>query len=144
MGRDLYLDTKIITKEEFEDFKNGNLYINKYDLTFLKKEEIETKIKIFLFNFLKSTIEKLELKDLIRLLTEYKDENIDFYSYCKEYYKDYSNEDEWYNWGYDEDIFECYINYDVWINLDDNKEDYIVREVEEIENSIILIQSYLM
>jgi len=144
MSRDLYLDTKIITKEEFEDFKNGNLYINKYDLTFLKKEEIETKIKIFLFNFLKSSIENLELKDLIRILTEYKGENIDFYSYCKEYYKDYSNEDEWYDWGYDEDIFECYINYDVWINLDDNKEDYIVREVKEIENSIILIQSYFM
>jgi hypothetical protein len=94
MSRDLYLNTKIITKEEFEDFKNGKLYINKYDLTFLKKEEIETKIKIFLFNFLKSTIENLELKDLIRILTEYKGENTDFYSYCKEYYKDYSNEDE--------------------------------------------------
>ena len=33
MGMDLYLDTNVITKEEYEKLKKGELYINIYNLT---------------------------------------------------------------------------------------------------------------
>lgn len=46
MGMDLYLNTKIVTNDEYEKLQKGKLYINKHDLELLSKEDIENKNEI--------------------------------------------------------------------------------------------------
>ena len=144
MGRDLYLDTKIITKEEYEKLKNGDFYINKYNLTLLSKNDIEQSKKNFLFNLISFIIENKTIDELNNILYEYKENNIDndFYNWCQEKYQDFDTNDiDFYELDYDEDKFECYINFNDWIEQKDWEEGFLERRVEIIENSVVLIQA---
>ena len=144
MGRDLYLDTKIITKEEYEKLKNGDFYINKHNLTLLSKNDIEQSKKSFLFNLISFIIENKTTDELNNILYEYKENNIDndFYNWCQEKYQDFDTDDiDFYELDYDEDKFECYINFNDWIEQKDWEEGFLERRVEIIENSVVLIQA---
>ena len=144
MGRDLYLNTKIITKEEYEKLKNGDFYINKHNLTLLSKNDIEQSKKSFLFNLISFIIENKTMDELNNILYEYKENNIDndFYNWCKEKYQDFDTDDiDFYELDYDEDKFECYINFNDWIEQKDWEEGFLERRVEIIENSVVLIQA---
>lgn len=144
MRMDLFLDTNVITKEEYEKFKKEELYINIYNLTLLPRKDIESTKKIFLFNFISTIAQNKGLETLTKILFEYKNSDInDFYNWCKEYYEEYFDDDEidLYNLGYDEDILNNYIDYDSWINQKDWCDDYLSRTVEEVENSVVLIQA---
>ena len=144
MGMDLFLDTNVITKEEYEKFKKGELYINIYKLTLLPKKDIESTKKIFLFNLISAIAQNKDLETLTKILFEYKNSDINyFYDWCKEHCEEYFDDDEidLYNLGYDEDILNNYIDYDSWINQKDWCDGYLNRTVEEVENSVILIQA---
>ena len=144
MGMDLYLDTNVITKEEYEKLKKGELYINIYNLTLLPKKDIESTKKIFLFNLISAIAQNKDLEILTKILSEYKNSDINyFYDWCKEHCEKYFDDDEidLYNLGYDEDILNNYINYDCWINREDWCDGYLNRTIEETENSVILIQA---
>lgn len=144
MGMDLFLDTNVITKEEYEKFKKEELYINIYNLTLLPKRDIESTKKIFLFNLISAIVQNKNLETLTKILSEYKNSDIDdFYDWCKEHYEEYFDDDEidLYNLGYDEDILNNYIDYDSWINQKDWCDGYLNRAIEETENSVILIQA---
>ena len=144
MGMDLFLDTNVITKEEYEKFKKGELYINIYNLTLLPKKDIESTKKIFLFNLISAIAQNKDLETLTKILFEYKNSDINyFYDWCKEHCEEYFDDDEidLYNLGYDEDILNNYIDYDSWINQKDWCDGYLNRTVEEVENSVILIQA---
>ena len=107
MGMDLYLDTNVITKEEYEKLKKGELYINIYDLTLLPTRDIESTKKIFLFNLISAIAQNKDLEKLTKILSEYKNSDIDdFYDWCKKYCEEYLDNDEidLYDLGYDEDI----------------------------------------
>lgn len=115
MGMDLYLDTNVITKEEYEKLKKGDLCINIYNLTLLPKKDIESTKKIFLFNLISAITQNKDLEILTKILSEYKDSDIKyFYDWCKEHCEEYfdDNEIDLYDLGYDEDILNNYINYD--------------------------------
>lgn len=115
MGMDLYLDTNVITKEEYEKLKKGDLYINIYNLTLLPKKDIESTKKIFLFNLISAISQNKDLEILTKILSEYKNSDINyFYDWCKEHCEEYFDDDEidLYDLGYDEDILNNYINYD--------------------------------
>ena len=79
MGMDLYLDTNVITKEEYEKLKKGELYINIYNLTLLPKEDIESTKKIFLFNLISAIAQNKDLEILTKILSEYKNSDINYF-----------------------------------------------------------------
>lgn len=79
MGMDLYLDTNVITKEEYEKLKKGELYINIYNLTLLPKEDIESTKKIFLFNLISTIVQNKDLETLTKILSEYKNSDINYF-----------------------------------------------------------------
>lgn len=79
MGMDLYLDTNVITKEEYEKLKKGELYINIYNLTLLPKKDIESTKKIFLFNLISTIAQNKDLETLTKILSEYKNSDINYF-----------------------------------------------------------------
>lgn len=79
MGMDLYLDTNVITKEEYEKLKKGELYINIYNLTLLPKKDIESTKKIFLFNLISAIVQNKDLEILTKILSEYKNSDINYF-----------------------------------------------------------------
>lgn len=79
MGMDLYLDTNVITKEEYEKLKKGELYINIYNLTLLPKKDIESTKKIFLFNLISTIAQNKDLEILTKILSEYKNSDINYF-----------------------------------------------------------------
>ena len=79
MGMDLYLDTNVITKEEYEKLKKGELYIDKYNLTLLPKKDIESTKKIFLFNLISTIAQNKDLEILTKILSEYKNSDINYF-----------------------------------------------------------------
>lgn len=79
MGMDLYLDTNVITKEEYEKLKKGELYINIYNLTLLPKKDIESTKKIFLFNLISAIVQSKDLEILTKILSEYKNSDINYF-----------------------------------------------------------------
>lgn len=79
MGMDLYLDTNVITKEEYEKLKKGELYINIYNLTLLPKKDIESTKKIFLFNLFSAIAQNKDLEILTKIFSEYKNSDINYF-----------------------------------------------------------------
>ena len=144
MGMDLFLNTNVITKEEYEKFKKEELYINIYNLTLLPKKDIESTKKIFLFNLISAIAQNKDLETLTKMLFEYKNSDINyFYDWCKEHCEEYFDDDEidLYALGYDEDILNNYIDYNNWINQEDWCDGYLSRTIKEVENSAVLIQA---
>ena len=119
MGMDLYTSTNVITNEEFKKFKNGELYINKYSLTLLSKDEIEKTKKIFFFDFLSTIIENNSPEEVDEIFDTYRiakteKEKINLYTFLEENFisimDNYIINKDRDGLCYDEDIFEC-INY---------------------------------
>jgi len=150
MGMDLYTDTNVITNEEFKKLKDGEFYINKYDLTLLSKDEIEKTKKVFFFDFLSTIIENNspeevdEIFDTYRI-TKIEKEKINLYTFLEENFISIMDNyiinkyrDDLY---YDEDIFNCYINYNDWIEGNDLHDGYLNRDWIEVGDSVVLIQS---
>lgn len=143
MGMDLFLNTNVITKKEYEELKGGKLYINKYNLSLLSSEKIEQDKKAFYFDLLCNIIQNKTFKDVGNILEDYynSENTIYFYDFLKQYYKDNLEETLKYNIYYDEDEFDCYIDYDIWINCEEATDGYLERDVEEVDNSVVLIQA---
>ena len=150
MGMDLYTNTNVITSEEFKKFKNGELYINKYDLTLISKDEIEKTKKIFFFDFLSIIIENNSPEEVDEIFDTYRitkteKEKINLYTFLEENFisimDDYIINKYRDNLYYDEDIFECYINYNDWIEGNDLHDGYLNRDWVEVGDSVVLIQS---
>lgn len=150
MGMDLYTNTNVITNEDFKKFKNGELYINKYDLTLISKDEIEKTKKIFFFDFLSTIIENNSPEEVDEIFDTYRitkteKEKINLYTFLEENFisimDDYiinKYRDDLY---YDEDIFECYINYNDWVEENDPHDGYLNRDWIEVGDSVVLIKS---
>lgn len=150
MGMDLYTNANVITNEEFKKFKNGELYINKYDLTLISKDEIEKTKKIFFFDFLSTIIENNSPEEVDEIFDTYRitkteKEKINLYTFLEENFisimDDYIINKYRDNLYYDEDIFECYINYNDWIEGNDLHDGYLNRDWVEVGDSVVLIQS---
>lgn len=150
MGMDLYVDTNVITNEEFEKFKNGELYINNNDLTLLSKDEIEKTKKIFFFDFLSTIIENNSPEEVDEIFDTYRitkaeKEEIDLYNFLEEEFTsimdNYIINKYRDNLYYDDEIFNCYINYNDWMEGNDSYDGYLYRDWIKVENSVVLIQS---
>ena len=150
MGMELYTDTNVITNEEFKKFKNGELYINKYDLTLMSKDEIEKTKKVFFFDFLSTIIENNSPEEVDEIFDTYRiaeteKEKINLYTFLEENFisimDDYIIDKYRDDLYYDEDIFECYINYNDWVEGNDPHDGYLNRDWIEVGDSIVLIQS---
>lgn len=142
MGMDLVLNTNIITKKEYEELKEGKLYINKYDLSLLSSEKIEQDKKAFYFDLLCNIIQNKTFKDVENILGDYYNDEtiICFYDFLKQYYKDTSGITE-YNIYYDEDEFDSFIDYHTWRECEEETDGYLEREVKEVNDSVVLIQA---
>lgn len=150
MGMDLYTNTNVITSEEFKKFKDGELYINKYDLTLISKDEIEKTKKTFFFDFLSTIIENNSPEEVDEIFDTYRitkteTEKINLYTFLEENFISIMDNyiinkyrDDLY---YDEDIFECYINYNDWVEGNDPHDGYLNRDWVEVGDSVVLIQS---
>ena len=150
MGMDLYTNTSVITSEEFKKFKDGEFYINKYDLTLLSKDEIEKTKKIFFFDFLSTIIENNSPEEVDEIFDTYRitkteKEKINLYTFLEKNFISIMDNyiinkyrDDLY---YDEDIFECYINYNDWVEGNDLHDGYLNRDWVEVGDSVVLIQS---
>lgn len=161
MGMDLYTNTNVITNEEFKNFKDGKLYINKYDLTLLSKDEIEKTKKTFFFDLLSIIIENNSPEEVDEIFDTYRiaktddeifdiykiaeTEKINLYTFLEKNFisimDNYITDKDRDGLCYDEDIFECYINYNDWVEGNDSHDGYLNRDSIEVENSIVLIQS---
>jgi hypothetical protein len=150
MGMDLYTNTSVITSEEFKKFKDGEFYINKYDLTLLSKDEIEKTKKVFFFDFLSTIIENNSPEEVDEIFDTYRiaeteKEKINLYTFLEENFisimDDYIIDKYRDDLYYDEDIFECYINYNDWIEGNDLHDGYLNRDWVEVGDSVVLIQS---
>lgn len=47
MGMDLYIDHMVVSKEDFEKWKNGDLCLNRYDFELITHEEYDTEYAKF-------------------------------------------------------------------------------------------------
>ena len=132
MGMSLYVDTSILSKEEYNKFANGECYLSNYEgFNFINKQEIDVEInKLFTFykengliNYYNYSDE--EFKNIIRLkqwtMEDYmpeeyfKQENL--YQYFQE------------NYNYFRDDGEQYFTIDEWLNYEDDCENYIKRTI---------------
>ena len=150
MGMDLYVDTNVITNEEFEKFKNGEFYINNNDLTLLSKDEVEKTKKVFFFDFLSAIIENNSPEEVDEIFDTYRitkaeKEEINLYNFLEEEFTSImdnyiinKHRDSLY---YDDEIFNCYINYNDWMEGNDSYDGYLYRDWIKVENSVVLIQS---
>lgn len=137
MGMDLYVDTNVITNEEFEKFKNGEFYINNNNLTLLSKDEIEKTKKVFFFDFLSTIIENNSPEEVDEIFDTYRiakieKEKMNLYTFLEEEFESimdnyiinrYRN-----NLYYDDEIFNCYINYNDWMEGNDSYDGYLYRD----------------
>jgi len=149
MGMDLYLNTKIITNDEYEKLKKEKLYINKYDLELLSREDIENEKKTFFFNLLSFIIENDGLKDLDDIIKQYNDQRNYgsdlFFNFLENKYEDILDyvmcgEDKENLLYYDESL-DDYIPYSSWVNGDDFCEGDLKRDEQRAGDSVILIQA---
>lgn len=150
MGMDLYVDTNVITNDEFEKFKNGEFYINNNDLTLLSKDEIEKTKKVFFFDFLSTIIENNSPEEVDEIFDTYRTtkaekEEINLYNFLEEEFTsimdNYIINKYRDNLYYDDEIFNCYINYNDWMEGNDAYDGYLYRNWIKVENSVVLIQS---
>ena len=126
MGMSLYVDSKILSKEDYDKFNNGEVYLSNYEgLKFIDKQEADIEIDK-LFNFYKENglmnydnLTDEEFKNIIRL----RHWTIDDYL-PKEYFE--KNDD----YVYFKDNEEKYFTINEWLNYEDDCEGYIERTID--------------
>lgn len=132
MGMSLYVDTSILSKEEYDKFANGECYLSNYEgFNFINKQEIDAEInKLFTFykengliNYYNYSDE--EFKNIIRLkqwtMEDYMPEEYLKQENLYQYFQD--------NYNYFRDDGEQYFTIDEWLNYEDDCENYIERTI---------------
>lgn len=132
MGMSLYVDTSILSKEEYNKFANGECYLSNYEgFNFINKQEIDAEInKLFTFykengliNYYNYSDE--EFKNIIRLkqwtMEDYMPEEYLKQENLYQYFQD--------NYNYFRDDGEQYFTIDEWLNYEDDCENYIERTI---------------
>ena len=133
MGMSLYINTSILSKEEYDKFANGECYLSNYeDFNFISKQEVDAEIdKIFTFykengliNYYNYSDE--EFKNIIRLkqwtMDDYMPEEYLKQENLYQYFQD--------NYNYFRDDGEQYFTIDEWLNYEDDCENYIERTID--------------
>lgn len=151
-GMSLDVSHKILNKQEYEDFKNGKLLISRYSLDFKEKEKIINNYKDVFFAMLIYLAEKDELLEFSNVLKLEYDETFkkqnnstsyDFIYFLVKTIEDNFDMSDFEDYSFEEEEMFEYISYQDWIEYADNNEDYISREVIEVENSYVLLQTML-
>ena len=132
MGMSLYIDTSILSKEEYDRFANGEYYLSNYEgFNFINKQEVDVEInKLFTFykengliNYYNYSDE--EFKNIIRLkqwtMDDYMPEEYLKQENLYQYFQD--------NYNYFRDDGEQYFTIDEWLNYEDDYENYIERTI---------------
>ena len=132
MGMSLYIDTSILSKEEYDKFVNGECYLSNYEgFNFINKQEVDAEInKLFTFykengliNYYNYSDE--EFKNIIRLkqwtMEDYMPEEYLKQENLYQYFQD--------NYNYFRDDGEQYFTIDEWLNYEDDCENYIERTI---------------
>lgn len=131
MGRNLYLEHRLIPAEQWKKFKEGKAYISTYDLDIVDKEEYDRMYKSFFF-------------DLLSILKDRKDfhfeKEIISFDYLEEHWEEIMEE---YGISYDimSDNFDDFktLSYQEWIDGEDCPESYLSRDYEQLEDGSCII-----
>lgn len=129
MGMRLYTETKIVSKEEYDKFNNGEVYLDNYEgLNFVDKQEVDAEIAK-LKRFFEDNIEDEEFDEkYLRLYDYWRWEQFDFEgdlsSDRKLFENDFFNNLEYFKEGH------CYFTVNEWLNYEDDDESHIERTID--------------
>ena len=133
MGMSLYVDSKILSKEEYNKLINGEYYLSNYEgLNFIDKQEIDAEINKLLHYYKENGLinnydySDEEFKNIIRLrqwtMNDYMPKEYlmkeDLYQFFQDNYK------------YFRDDGEKYFTINEWLNYEDDCEGFIERTID--------------
>ena len=140
MGMNLYLQTKIITKDEYEKLKKEEYLLNKFNLEIIDSNGIKNEEKAFYLDIFDKIVQMGKIFEIEKELTSTQEETV--YNYFKN------------NWKFLIDKYDIrilipewienneYITFDEWQKYDFSYDGYIENKVIKIDNDkYLLIQS---
>lgn len=126
MGMSLCVESKIISKEDYNKFLNGEVYLDNYEgLKFVNKQEVDAEIAKVKEFFEKNISDGDFDEKYLRIYDFWKwEENKDYDYELFENNKDFFKNLEYFKEGH------TYFTTDEWLNYEDDELNYIERTID--------------